>query len=77
VSHLTHGLDDATRDGQINPRRFGERTWFEHARHKFAMFTRTEAAAIVAYLMVKRDEDEFERGRIDQSLASYWRERAR
>jgi hypothetical protein len=76
VFHLTHGLDDATRDSRINPRRFGERTWFEHARHKFAMFTKAEAAAIVAYLMVKRDDDEFERARIDQSLANYWRGRA-
>src|SRR5262249_27990453 len=49
VFHVTHGLDDGTRDGRVNPRRYGERTWFEHARHKFAMFTKPEAAAIVAY----------------------------
>ena len=41
------------------------------------MFTKTEASAIVAYLTMKRDDDEFERARIDQSLANYWRERAR
>jgi len=24
-----HGPDDATRESRINPRRFGERTWFD------------------------------------------------
>jgi len=76
VFHLTHGLDESSRHERINPRRYGERTWFEHARHKFAMFCRAEAAAIVAYLTWKRDEDECERQRIDEALKNYWYDRA-
>ena len=74
--YLTHGLEDGKRDERINPRRYGERTWFDHARHKFAMFNKGEAAAIVAYLRWKRDADEMSRARIDEALASYWNERA-
>jgi hypothetical protein len=77
VYHLTHGLDDASRAQRINPRRYGERTWCDHAHHKFAMFTAPAAAAIVAYLTFKRESDEFERQRIDESLRNYWHERAR
>jgi hypothetical protein len=73
--HLTHGLDDKSRNEKINPRRYGERTWFEFARYKFAMFSREEAGAIVEYLKWRRDTDEISRKRIDQALANYWNER--
>lgn len=76
VHHLTHGLDESSRCERINPRRFGERTWFEHARHKFAMFNRKESAAIVGYLKLRGETDEFERQRIDEALRNYWYERA-
>jgi hypothetical protein len=74
--YLTHGLEDAKRGERINPRRYGERTWFDHARHKFAMFNKAEAAAIAAYLRWKRETDEMSRTRIDEALASYWNDRA-
>jgi hypothetical protein len=74
--HLTHGLDESSRRECINPRRYGERTWFEHARHKFAIFNREEATAIVGYLTFCRNIDEFERQRIDEALRNYWYERA-
>jgi hypothetical protein len=75
VFHLTHGLDRASRDEKINPRRYGERTWFEHARYKFAMFNEQERAAIVEYLKYKREADaltELEKTRIEEALGSYW-----
>jgi hypothetical protein len=75
VFALTHGLDDISKRERINPRRYGERTWFEHARHKFAIFNREEAAAIIAYLKFRGENDEFERQRIDESLKNYWHER--
>ena len=80
VFHLTHGLDDATRDQRINPRRYGERTWSEHARYKFATFNREEAGAIAGYLRYTRNTAELsgiERRRIDQALANYWSGRAK
>ena len=79
VFALTHGLNDEWRDQQINPRRYGQRTWFEHARHKFAMFNKKEAAAIVSYLKCKRESDvltDFEKTYIDEALENYWNERA-
>jgi len=76
VHHLTLGLDESSRRERINPRRYGERTWFEHAQHKFAIFNREETAAIVGYLTLRRDADDFERQRIDEALRNYWYERA-
>jgi hypothetical protein len=74
--HLIHGLDNESRNELINPLRYGRRTWFEHARNKFAIFSREEAAAIVAYLIFKRESNDFLPDRIDQALANYWNERA-
>ncbi len=76
VHHLTHGLDEASRCERINPRRYGERTWFEHARHKFAIFSREETAAIIGYLTLRKDAYDFEHQRIDEALKNYWHERA-
>ena len=62
-----------------NPRRYGERTWFEHARHKFAMFNAREVAAIVSYLRYKLTTDEvtgYEKTRINEALENYWTARA-
>ena len=75
VFQLTHGLDDATRSVCINPRLYGERTWMDYCRERFAAFTGDEAAAIVAYLRFKRDSSEFERKSIDEALRNYWNER--
>ena len=72
---LTHGLDDASRHEKINPRRYGERTWFEAQRHKFSVFSKQEVAAIVGYLTLRRDRDQISRPAIDQALRNYWNER--
>lgn len=79
VFALTHGLDGESRHQKINPRRYGERTWFEHARHKFAMFDAREAGAIVEYLTYKREASavtDFEKARINEALNYYWTARA-
>ncbi len=77
VFHLCLGLDDASQNVRIDPRR--ERTWFEHARHKFAMFSREQAKAIVAYLRYKCESTdllESDIKSIEQALCRYWLERA-
>ncbi len=76
VFHLTHGLQDDIRDKPVNPRRFGDRTWFDAARHKFSVFTVPEARAILAYLDFRALGDEFDRARISQAIAHYWGARA-
>jgi Family of unknown function (DUF6714) len=72
VYHLTHGLRNVERSERINPRRYGERTWFDYASHKFAMFNRAECAAIVAYLRHKCEIVDFDREMIHQALDNYW-----
>jgi hypothetical protein len=76
VFHLTHGLTDDGRGERVNPRRYGQRTWFDEKGHKFAVFDREQARAIVSYLELKRETDEFQREAIDQALANYWSWRA-
>ena len=75
VFHLTHGLERGSGQQRINPRRYGERTWFDHARHKFSMFNERERAAIAAFLRYKRGTDvhtDLEKSRIDDALSNYW-----
>jgi hypothetical protein len=78
VFALTHGLESGSREQKINPRRYGERTWLDRARHKFAMFNASEAAAIAAYLRYRLAgaEMEYERSPIREALESYWERRA-
>jgi len=75
VFHLTHGLTDCSKRERINARRYGERTKFDGATFKFAMFNRQEAEAIVAYLKLKAEEDRFRESAIGQALANYWSSR--
>jgi hypothetical protein len=75
VFALTHGLESSSRDEKINPRRYGERTWFDHARHKFAMFTRVEKDAVASYLFYKSQREtltDLEKQRIQEALENYW-----
>lgn len=76
VFHLTYGLTDSAKTEKLNPRRYGERTWFESSSHKLSVFDQLQAAAIVAYLRFKRETDEFARDDIDQALANFWLRRA-
>jgi uncharacterized protein DUF6714 len=79
VFALTHGLENNSREERINPRRYGERTWFEHARHKFAMFNAEEVKAIVGYLRYKLGTGaitDYEKGHINEALENYWAARA-
>lgn len=70
--HLCHGLGDLAKSERVNPRRYGERTWFESARHKFAVFDRAQAAAIVSFLEFKLERDECMRTEIEEALRNYW-----
>jgi hypothetical protein len=79
VFALTHGFDDKSRGERINPQRYGERTWSEHARHKFATFNAQQIKAIVGYLRYKLSTDavtDYEKGHINEALKNYWAARA-
>ena len=75
VSHVTHGLTDDGRGERVNPRRYGERTWFDEKGHRFTVFDREQVRAIVSYLELKCETDEFLCEAIDQALANYWSRR--
>ena len=68
VFHLTHGLDDASKNQRINPKRYGVRTWFDAQRHRFSMFNLPE---------VRGESSQWDRSRIDQALTNYWQPRVR
>ncbi len=93
VFHLTHGFHDGSvetgaggrvfvrRFGAsvlVNPRRYGAITFADVARRRLAVFTREEAAAIVAYLSWRRetDRDAIDCPAIDAALKAFWRDRA-
>jgi len=76
---LTHGLDKMSGAEQINPRRYGPRTWSDYARYRFSVFDRAQAASIAAYLAFQSDSGlytEVERVRIAEALQSYWLQKA-
>ncbi len=76
---LWHGLDEATRGGQVRVTGEGMRSWWEVQQDHFAGFTSQEATAIVAYLRWKLDAGKLtdsERSSVAEALESYWLGRA-
>jgi hypothetical protein len=76
VFSLTHSFVNSRKNEQINPRLYGEQTWFEYGQERFAIFSHDQAAAIVAYLNLMRGLNEYNRQSIDEALENYWREKA-
>ena len=74
VFFLTYGLTDATREVEVNPKRYGTLTWFEYVSTRFSVFTSMQAGAIASYLKVKREEaaTDYEREQIEQALHNFW-----
>lgn len=87
--HLTHGFRDDSvsipigdevfertfgRSALLNPRRYGAMTHHDYARYRLSVFAREEVAAIVRYLVHRReaDVDGIESDAITAALDSYW-----
>ena len=72
--HLWHGLTDDLRTRPVNPRRYGQWTWFEAISARFSGFTTAEADAIVSYLRYKAAHDDLglDQPKIDQAIRNYW-----
>jgi hypothetical protein len=94
VFHLTNGFSDKIvklparsgiyektigKSAFVNPRRYGAMTWHDHTRAQLSIFTREEAAAIVAYLEYKRGADShgLNHEEIDAALDRFWHDRAK
>ena len=77
VFYLTHGLTNGTKDVFINPPRYGEFTWFEYVKARFAGFSQEEVQAIHAYLVHQQGlaVTDNERLTIAEALENYWRRR--
>lgn len=76
VFHLTHGLDHSATK-KINPRRYGDRTFGDSARHRFSLFSTRQAKAIMEYLLHCGSLDKFDAHSIDRALSGYWADRAK
>ncbi|MEL7331771.1 MAG: DUF6714 family protein [Cyanobacteria bacterium J06560_2] len=76
VFQLTHGLDDSSALKRVNPRRYGDRTFDDLARHRFSLFTLQQCAAIGTYLQYKAAKDTFSASPIQSALNNYWLGRA-
>ncbi len=93
VFHLTHGFYDITVESRVtervfllktgkskllNPRRYGAMTFNDYALYRLSVFTREEAAAIVAYLQFRiAAGTTAEKEQIEAALAAFWQERSR
>ena len=76
VFSLTFGLTEESKNEVIGPRS-GERTWLDAALHKFSMFNKEKARAIVAYLEYKMENgDSPDKPRIREALDNYWLKKA-
>lgn len=62
----------------MNPRRYGAMRFVDYERYRLSVFTREEAAVIVAYLEAKRaaDAHDIEASAIDAALEGFWNQRA-
>lgn len=79
VFHLYYGLDNDTKDDRVNPRLYGNQTWFELKQQQFAVFNEQEASAIVAYLCYILESGrlvDFEAKSVNEALNNYWMSRA-
>jgi hypothetical protein len=77
--YLYFGLDQKTRTQSVNVPGRGASTWWAVQQEHLADFTPREAAAIVAYLRwrTEQDEPEFSRRSVHEALESYWLPKAR
>ncbi len=77
IFNLTYGLTEEDKNKRINPKRYGERTWWDAALYKFSIFNQEECRSIMAYLEFKMAlGDEFDNPQIKEALENYWYERA-
>ena len=74
--YLTHGLEELSKKECINPRRYGNRTWYDQATYKYSIFNEMEVRAIITYLEFKKKYDEelldSDKKAIQQALENYW-----
>ena len=76
--HLCHCFTDLNKNSQINPQRYGEKTWFDTGSYKFSVFNKEQARLIIEYLKFKKKNGDLldsEKKEIEEALNSYWNNR--
>ena len=76
IFHLTYGLNDESSTELVNPRRYGNTTWFEVAQRRFRNFDAAQREAVAAYLTYRRLHGNLfdsESEKIEAAIRSYWR----
>ena len=70
IFHLTHGLDNESKNKPLDD----ERTWFDCVKERFSHFTKDQVQAIVAFLEFCEPQTYygFYRESINESLNNYW-----
>ena len=79
VFYLHYGLDDESKVKYVNPRLYGNETWFELKQRQFSVFNKKEAESIVAYLRYILESGrivEFQSKKVEEALNNYWLEKA-
>lgn len=79
VFYLTGGLAEGAEESKVlNPKRYGERTWWDYHTFRFSVFSREQCAVIAEYLKFKSDPEPLDSGkdRISRALENYWGPRA-
>lgn len=78
VFHLIHGFTNKSKDGLVNPQRYGTWTWFEFKSEKCAVFDEKQVWAIMAYLITRMNEPymmDYQKIEIEEAIENYWRKR--
>lgn len=79
ADYLANGLAGADKSAPINPKRYGERTWWDYKRFRFSVFNKEQSSAIVEYLRFKSDLSQFPEANktaIEQAIENYWEPRS-
>lgn len=79
ADYLANGLAGADKSAPINPKRYGERTWWDYQSFRFSVFNKEQCSAIAEYLRFKSDLSQFPEANktaIEQSLENYWEPRS-
>lgn len=77
ADHLTGKLDKGPEESEVlNPRRYGDRTWWDYKTYRLSIFSREQCSAISEYLRFKLESPDSNKFVIEKALKHYWDPRA-
>lgn len=77
VFYLSSGLAEGPGGSAIlNPKRYGDRTWWDYATFRFSVFSREQCRVISEYLKFKMESSDSDNSAMKKVLENYWSPRA-